>query len=392
MASAKLVFGLSAIATTLMAPGLAIAQTCTSDADCAKGLSCQEDPTIATAAVVCSIVDGGTVCTEVVGPQLPATKSCQAAPCASDADCGPDMVCFSQTYTTCTGGTPETVRCEPGTECPDPPVPDPVTCADTTVSYCAYRWEMPCNTDADCGAGFTCKPNVIGVCSGSSGSASGGTAEDSVGTGGASGSSEPPAPPSEGIDAGEAPVITCTTVESYPGYCQANAVACAADSDCPSGWTCVTVHSGTEVSSTPPDVETAPSGAGEATSKPEPVPVPPPVVLDAGALFPPEETTRTCQPPSSHGPLYVGTDLGGSEGGGTTAVRAADAGTSQGNAVPPTPTPTTADMPGNTPQTTAATTSGGGGCTVAAGELSSGPAWLLFAALGLLFARRRRKG
>jgi Cys-rich repeat protein len=387
MPSAKLVIGLTAIATTLMVPGLGRAQSCTSDADCAKGLTCQADPVVQTGAAVCTIVDGGTVCTEMTLPPPPPTSSCKAAPCTSVADCGPDMVCNSQTYTTCTGGTPVAVRCAPDADCPVAPAPDPVSCTDTTSAQCAYRWEMPCNADADCGAGFTCQPTMMGMCSGSSGTASGSSGGSSEGVGGGTGSTAAPVavPVPADVDAGVAVPPTCTTVATYPGYCQAKPTVCAADADCPAGWTCTAANSGTTVSTEPATAPAAPiGGAGGATSDP----IPPDLVRDAGVAVPIVEAPRVCQPPSTHGTTYKGQDLGGSETA-SIPTRSADAGATQGNTVPPSPTAPVANTPGTTQ--TVATTSGGGGCTVAAGELSSAPAWLLFAALGLLLARRGRK-
>jgi hypothetical protein len=117
-------------------------------------------------------------------------------------------------------------------------------------------------------------------------------------------------------------------------------------------------------------------------------PIPPELVRDARVAVSVVEATRSCQPPSTHGATCKGQDLGGSE---TAAMptRSADAGASQSNTVPPSPTAPVASTPGTTQ--TVATTSGGGGCTVGAGDLSSASAWLLFAALGLLLARRGRK-
>lgn len=110
----------------------------------------------------------------------------QTQTCATDADCGQAMVCRSQTVTTCTGGAAAPVKCDPNTVCEPTPVLPP-TCSDSTLSQCAYRWQLPCNADADCGDGFLCQPSTMTTCSGSTpgtaGSAGTGTATASSGGG-----------------------------------------------------------------------------------------------------------------------------------------------------------------------------------------------------------------
>jgi MYXO-CTERM domain-containing protein len=384
MASARLILGTIVIATTLMAPGLGRAQTCTTDADCAKGLSCQDDGKVATTAP-CLASDGGTECTPVV-TTTPATKSCQAAPCATDADCGTNMVCYHQPSTICTGSAPVTVACAPNTACDAGavPAPEPPVCTDIVTSTCAYRWEVPCNADADCGDGFTCQPMSYGSCSSGSGTATAGTgtASSGSGVGGGTGSAETPTPvpPPDVVDAGVATPVTCTEVTSYPGSCVANPVSCSADADCPSGWTCALVTTGTAVSdgtSTTPGAPVAVDGGA--------VVAPPPVVTT---------TTGTCRPPTIRNPGGTTTDgtYDSPKTGGTVDLAAADAGASQASTTPPSPTvPSTpaANDPGTTTQTAAST--GGGGCNVGAGA-TGGPLGLLAAlgVLGILVARRRR--
>ena len=383
MAPARLILGTIAIATTLMVPGLGRAQTCTSGADCAKGLSCQVDGNVATSAVPCLASDGGTECAPVVTPTT-TTMSCQAAACATAADCGTNMVCHSQTSTTCTGDTPVAVKCDPTTGCDaaSVSVPQSVVCTDTFTSTCTYTWELPCNANADCGDGFTCQPTTYGMCSGGSGTATGstGTSSSGSGVGGGSGSAGAPTPvPPPDVDAGVATTPVCTTVSSYPGSCVANPVSCTTSAECPSGWTCALVSTGTASAGAPS------TGPGV------------PVAIDAGvvALPPPPvvtTTTGTCQPPSTHG------TRGTTEGSDTTKTAGApvptsgDAGTYNGSTTPPSPTVPSTPSANNGPGTTqtAASTSGGGGCNVGAG-VASGP-WGFWAGLGLLgmLARRRR--
>jgi len=173
MPSAKLIVGFTTFATILMAPGLGRAQTCNTDADCGKGLSCQTDTTATTSPTICTNGDAGSIC---VSPPIGASPmTCQLAACASAADCATDMVCKTQPNSTCTGTAPVPVKCDPTTGCDAGEItPEPVICTDTTLR-CAYKWQQPCNVDADCGDGFTCHPSVIQTCSGSSGTATPGS-------------------------------------------------------------------------------------------------------------------------------------------------------------------------------------------------------------------------
>ena len=383
MPSAKLVLGFTAIASVLTVPGLASAQTCASDAECGKGLSCQVDPSTSKTAVICRDGDAGGVCTPVPADASPST--CQLAACVTVADCGPEMICNSQTITTCTGGTAVAVKCDPTTGCDAAPVaPDPVICTDTTSSRCAYKWQMPCNLDADCGDGFTCQPTATVSCSGSSGSApAGSTGTASAGAGGESGSGTGglPAPLPSALDAGTPTPVTCTTTTSFPGSCQPKATTCTMNSDCPSLWTCEATNVGTGVSGgTATSTPTAPAGSA-------------PMAVDAGASVavppPATSTVMRCQPPASATQGY-GTPLGVDVANSTKGT--ADAGAATGSTTPPSPSvPTTNGGPGS--GQTAATTGGGSGCSFADGNSASGPAWLfgVLAVLGLALARRSRR-
>ena len=391
MVSARFSLGLAVTAIALMVPGSGRALTCTADSDCAKGLSCQPNPTPATE--VCYVVDGGTACAPTPDP-APASKSCQPAPCASDQDCAADMVCQTQ-VTGCTGTTPTTAPCEPGTVCTEPPAPEAPDCTGT-VSRCVYRWELPCNVNADCGEGFECKPMEVGMCSGSAGTAppvvttpstGGGSAE---GTGGATGSTETSGEGSDSsggatstdLDAGAARPVECTVVQTYPGYCQAVVKACAQDGDCPSTWTCVSANDGVITVGVPvaPDDDMA-------------LPAPAPMPIDGGAAPAPIAETKTCQPPNSY--VTRGGSVPTAGGDGTTEkggdlVLSADAGTAVGNSTPPSPNAPGASNAG--PSQVAASTSGGGGCSLTATPETRSAGWLvgLLVGLALLTTRRRR--
>ena len=382
MTSRRLNLGFAVIASTLCLPGLGHATTCASDADCAKGLSCQADATASTPAILCYDGDAGGACAPADNPTSQ-TMSCQAAPCLTSADCGQDMVCNGQTVTSCTGGTPVAVKCDPSSSCDAGVTYEPQTCTDTIVSACAYNWELPCNVDVDCGAGFTCQPTVTGMCSGSSGggTSTGSTGTASAGTGGAGGAGGVPIPLPPELDAGAVPPpVTCTTVSSFPGYCQAKATSCTVDSDCPSVWTCMTSNVATTAPSVP--MGTDASAVVQFSDAGAPTPVPAPATA-----------TGTCEPPAGvrNGGQPTGTvDTKGEVATADAGAAGPTTGPTKGTTTPPSPT--APGQGGTTTGQTAATTSGGGGCSIAASGLSSDPAIILgvLAVLGLALTRRRR--
>jgi hypothetical protein len=76
-----------------------------------------------------------------------ASYSCDRAPCTSDDECGPLMVCG--TYENdCQGLSDACAKggCEPGL----------VENCQPEFQQCAPTWELPCAADADCGEGFDC--------------------------------------------------------------------------------------------------------------------------------------------------------------------------------------------------------------------------------------------
>jgi len=370
MAPARFAIGVIGIAITLTAPGRARAQSCATDADCAKGLSCQGYAAASTAGAPCMVADGGAVCP--APPETTASsKTCLPAVCATDADCGLGMMCHGATTTACSTPANPPLKCDPASDCPAQPATQPADCTTTTTWRCAYQWELPCNVDADCGDGFTCKPNEIGMCSGGSATATAGSGGASAGAGGATGTGPVPAPAD--MDAGASAPVTCTTITSFPGYCQAKVSICTADADCPSAWTCVAANQGTAVAS-----PTAMPDGG----------APPPVATDPSVPVVTTVTTKTCQPPAhTITPTQAPTPGGDSSTKGPgTAGLSADGGAATATTIPPSPTAPGATNSG--PTQTAASTSGGG-CSVAAGEGDASSAWLALAALALGVRRRR---
>jgi hypothetical protein len=369
MTHTKQVLWILALATVLVLPRLASAQTCASNSDCAQGLTCQVDTSTVTPTPACP---AGISCPPPPPPTL--SMICLPALCQSDADCGQAMVCHSTTTTICSGGTVVAVKCDPNTVCAPTPAPEPPVCTDTTASQCAYKWQLPCNADVDCGDGFLCQPTTIGMCSGS-GSTGSGTATSSSGTGGGGGAGALPAPlPMPASDGGTTTTPVCTATTSYPGSCQAKATTCTTDADCPSIWKCLDLNVPTTVSSGPVAVD-----AGAA-----PTPMPPTTTSTATATA---TAVKTCQAPSAY-PRGAG-------GNGTTQTTVA-VGTSTNGGVTTkgTTTPPSTDLPGGVTSTDTHSTAQitGGGCALGAGELSTSPAMViaLFGALGLLRRRRRR--
>lgn len=239
----------------LSAVGSAAAAEPCGDTSCPKGYACEE------VQAGCPAIDcaPGSDCPPCQGTVL----ACVPEPCSSDSDCDTDMVCLEQTQTECSGSG-EAPACAPGEKCDAPP-PEPADCNTVTTSQCVPRWTLPCATAANCGDGFSCVEQESCGCTGSSGGSSG---SGGASSGGATPPSTPgtepappssdPVPPSDPDDSGSedrapdpkpnpatppgaapAPLPPdCSCEPSGVKACVLNEVACNADSDCPSGWTC----------------------------------------------------------------------------------------------------------------------------------------------------------
>jgi len=298
----------------------------------------------------------------------------QAQTCTTDADCSAGMLCHSQTVSQCTGGA-AVAPCPPNTVC-EPIKVEPTNCTESQVSQCAYRWQLPCGADADCGEGFGCHAAM--TCSGSAPSATGGGAADM------------PTPAREPPPTGDAGVVTpptCTT--SFPGTCQPKATSCNTDSDCPSQWTCGASSIGIAVA--PPSRVDA--GAG--TTLPPDMPV-------SNEMATTTTTTtivKTCQSPNTR---TGGNDSsGGTQGTGTITLAAnnPDAGAGNGTTptVPPVVAPSNEGAASTDTKTSTTTTmgakTGSGGCSVGTGDATGGTLLLLGlgAAVALLGRKRDRQ-
>lgn len=326
-------------------------QTCPKNYECAtENVACPE--------IACAPDDKGCV------PCSGTTQYCSPLPCASDADCADDMVCYTQSQQVCD----TTTACDAGQKCPPPSDP---TCTTQQVSACVPRYLVPCQADADCGVGFTCEMEQSCTCasgsgtagSGSASSASSGSASSGSADGGtptpapapsASGNAPNQAPPADSGSTPSTPPPDCNCAPSGTKTCNLTIVACSADQGCPAGWTCGDNPNGAcSVSS---------DGQSSCTADPPKICLPPYFTQSLGG-------------PAGHA---GGLDTSGS--GTTTGAPAT------GNAeAPSTPTKDAA---------TSSTSDGasGGGCSVVEPR-SSRNAMFGFAALALagVFGLRRRR-
>jgi len=88
-----------------------------------------------------------------------AARNCQTA-----ADCGgAPATCQLTTYQTCAGKDP---ACPAGSSCGEKPLPGQTDCAPYVEGICRQPSELPCQVDADCGAGFRCAEQIGMSCVG----------------------------------------------------------------------------------------------------------------------------------------------------------------------------------------------------------------------------------
>jgi hypothetical protein len=344
-----------------VAPG-ARAQGCKTAADCGKGFTCElELATPPPAGKTTPACVTGTACpvvdpTPAPDPTPSTTGTCIEAPCASDADCGPTMVCHTETYGECSGGS----ACPANAECFAPSTPP--TCTTRSVSTCEYKWQLGCKADADCGDGFSCDFAVSTSCSGGSGAADGGVATPVSGSGAGSSSAtsrSAPVPPGDG----------CTTTTDTIGTCTLKATSCAVDADCPAAWTCADLppRPGVGVGVGEPDLNST-TGA-IAPGEPDP----------SGSTTPPAAPIKACESPLGSFGGYV-LDANGAPtetaGGGTGGASGTDKTSAHG---------------GTTPMAAGSSTGApSAGCAVGGGAPSSALVVSALALLGLAIARRRR--
>ncbi len=350
--------------------------SCTADAECPKGFTCQVTGTSGCTASACA---AGQDCPPPPPCDPQVYKSCEPGPCTVDSDCATGMVCYASTETDCSNIS--TPACAPNEKCP--PAPDPTPCTTTTVNTCVPKYDLPCQTADDCGDGFTCVHGQSCECSGGSAAAdagvptSGGGSRTPTPAPSGSGSANPAPAPIPVPD--PAPGCTCTT--SATAYCQAKSIVCTTDAVCPSGWTCVAEPQATPGCAEPAHV----IGFDGGTTVPvcDPPPTTPPVsycvppyyssgrgIGLSGSGTAPE--TGTSAPTGANGSAGSTSDPGVPNSGDGTATN--------GGAGAPGAAQTASDSSGKSD----------GGCEVAPGRhTASGAA--VFSLLGLLAAVRRRR-
>ncbi len=142
-------------ALAVLAPAAALAADAPScDLDCGQGFVCelQAQP----CPLILCLDENDPSCPRCDGAPVP---QCVAAPCQSDADCGGGTVCAEHTVLVecpivaptpgMAGGSSERKAAADA--------PERTGCTPTEVLQCTPRWQLPCETDGDCGAGFRCE-------------------------------------------------------------------------------------------------------------------------------------------------------------------------------------------------------------------------------------------
>jgi MYXO-CTERM domain-containing protein len=200
---------------------------CTTDADCGAGFVCESVGGTDCAVPTCP---EGTECPEVdcTSEEIFACVPDRSA-CTSDADCAEGLQCETYTYEQCSGGG-SVPPCAPGEDCPQPEPVEP-ECETITESYCLPPYLGACTADADCGPGFTCEEYENCGCSSSGSSGSSGGSDGGVPPLPPDGSD---VPPSEGT-----PEEDCSCEPSGEFYCELVQVECTTDADCIDGFVCV---------------------------------------------------------------------------------------------------------------------------------------------------------
>jgi len=152
-----------------------------------------------------------------------ASSAWAAENCDTDADCGDGFTC---------------VLFEAG----DCPVPvdfdgsdDGDACQTVEGGLCAPDWVAGCATDTDCGDGFTCVELDTCACDGPPPDVG-----DGFGSGGSGDAGAAEHDPEQDI---ESPTedFNCQCQGSGDFYCEPQQIACETSNDCPSDWECIAV-------------------------------------------------------------------------------------------------------------------------------------------------------
>ena len=177
--------------TWLAASGVRAGEaSCTTDADCTYGLTCQDTR---------ALPQWGNTW---LWPDSIPVMACEPGPCTTNADCAPNMTC--------------------------------VPASTPTGSICTPNYDFACTLTSDCGPGFDCAQTQV-TCQVSDSppadASPGSWVDASVGS--------TPCDPDAGPDAGACSTEYYTTCAyTGPMLCQVQTLVCQADKDCPLGWTC----------------------------------------------------------------------------------------------------------------------------------------------------------
>lgn len=344
------------VALSLAAPlafvAAARADVACGDQTCPKNYACQSQPA-ACPAIACAKDDAN--CTQ---PACSGTvETCEPLPCASDSDCADGMVCYTSTEQDC----PTAPACAKDQPCAQPA---DTACTTRTVSACVPKYLLPCATDTDCGAGFTCDEEQACGCSGSasSGSSGAGGTPLPAADGGAGDATPPSSDPPEAADGG-APPPDCSCQPSGTKACNLKTVACSADADCPASFTC----------GNNPNGECFADANGNSGCTADPA--------------------KICLPPYAHTISIGPVAKDGGEASGNSGTPTASGSGTQGSSVPPSSDTSGASAASTSPKSDTPASEDGGGCSMAPAPGSVGTS-LGFAALalvGLVGARRRRQ-
>ncbi|HTQ07979.1 MAG TPA: hypothetical protein VMI54_29200 [Polyangiaceae bacterium] len=342
------------------------------DQTCPQNYTCQSEP-VACPAIACAKDDPNCTPVSCTGT----VQTCEPLPCTSDSDCADGMVCYTQTEEVC----PTAPACAKGQDCPQA---TDTTCTTSTMSGCVPKYLLPCNVDADCGDGFTCEEEQECGCAGSassssSGAGSAGTPAPAPAADGGAGDPTPASNPDEPadagapMDAGTTPPPDCSCQPNGTKACNLKTVACNADSDCPSGFTCGDNPNGTCFADA--------NGNSGCSADPAMICLPPWAHLVSTSNF-----AKDASAPGS-----TSTGLGsGSSGSGSASSGSGS--TSSGSSVPPTASSAEGSA-ANTPAQSNTASDDGGGCSIgrAPRQLGASFGFAALAALGLAAARRRRR-
>src|SRR5215203_2838830 len=159
-------FFVSSPARAIVAPGC--------DPGCMPGYHCEAQTFTTCPDIACA---PGTDCGGAAACTTTMAYGCVSNPCVDDRDCSENTVCVTETSGCASQTSPAAPPCEPGTDCKTPPADliPPGACDPIVTKSCKPRYELPCNTAADCGAGFTCVAESSCGCSGSTPSSGGST-------------------------------------------------------------------------------------------------------------------------------------------------------------------------------------------------------------------------